>query len=154
VAALSTQLVGIASALSPTSASMLLDQGYSMVVPVLPESIYEHTLAARPNFRERCGSSARWVSPSLPSDKSSTCLPAPQPLQLLLAEAIKRKASLLRSIMAPTVTAPAPPPVRSEKPGKSYMFLVVNGALLLSLVGVGHAPFDCDAAGGPVCVQP
>jgi hypothetical protein len=53
VAAISTQLVSIAAALSPTSASMLLDQGYSMVVPVLPESIYEHTLAARPNFRER-----------------------------------------------------------------------------------------------------
>jgi hypothetical protein len=74
VAAISTQLVSIAAALSPTSASMLLDQGYSMVVPVLPESIYEHTLAARPNFRER------------------------------------------------------------ERPGKSYMFLLVNGALLLSLV--------------------
>ncbi len=28
---------------------------YSLAVPVVPTSIYEHTLVARPNFRERCG---------------------------------------------------------------------------------------------------
>lgn len=51
VAAISQQLVQIASALSPANASMLLDGGGSMVVPVLPQSIFEHTLVARPNFK-------------------------------------------------------------------------------------------------------
>ena len=52
---MSRQLVDIAASLSPANADMLLDRGYSMVVPVLPASIYEHTLVARPNFK------LRWV---------------------------------------------------------------------------------------------
>lgn len=51
---LSRQLIDIAASLSPANASMLLDRGYSMVVPVLPASIYKHTLVARPNFELRC----------------------------------------------------------------------------------------------------
>jgi hypothetical protein len=53
--AMSRQLVDIAASLSPENASMLLDRGYSLVVPVLPASIFEHTLVARPNFK------LRWV---------------------------------------------------------------------------------------------
>lgn len=52
---LSRQLVDLAASLCPANASMLLDQGYSLAVPVVPTSIYEHTLVARPNFKERCG---------------------------------------------------------------------------------------------------
>ena len=54
LAEMSRQLVDIASSLSPANASMLLDRGYSLVVPVLPTSIFEHTLVARPNFKLRC----------------------------------------------------------------------------------------------------
>ena len=42
-----------ARSLAPANASMLLDGGGSMVVPVLPASIYEHTIVARPHFDER-----------------------------------------------------------------------------------------------------
>lgn len=58
---LSRQLVDLAASLCPANASMLLDQGYSLAVPVVPTSIYEHTLVARPNFRERCGIEQEWA---------------------------------------------------------------------------------------------
>lgn len=61
VARLSCQLVRIAASLSHSNASMLLDQGYSLVVPVQPASIYEHTLMARPNFREREGPGSSYM---------------------------------------------------------------------------------------------
>jgi hypothetical protein len=57
----SQQLVNIASSLSPDNASMLLQSGYSMLVPVLPTSVYEHTLVARPNFQLRKTPPSNWM---------------------------------------------------------------------------------------------
>jgi hypothetical protein len=63
---MSRQLVDIAASLSPANASMLLDRGYSLVVPVLPASILEHTLVARPNFKLRwVGGGGGWVGASI-----------------------------------------------------------------------------------------
>ncbi|KAL4421860.1 hypothetical protein ABPG77_001342 [Micractinium sp. CCAP 211/92] len=61
VTVLSRHLVDLAASLCPANASMLLDQGYSLAVPVVPTSIYEHTLVARPNFRERDTPGANWM---------------------------------------------------------------------------------------------
>ncbi|KAL4423960.1 hypothetical protein ABPG75_001261 [Micractinium tetrahymenae] len=57
----SRQLVDLAASLCPANASMLLDQGYSLAVPVVPATIYEHTLVARPNFRERESPASNWM---------------------------------------------------------------------------------------------
>ncbi|KAL4423966.1 hypothetical protein ABPG75_001267 [Micractinium tetrahymenae] len=61
VSLVSRQLVDLAASLCPTNASMLLDQGYSLAVPVVPATIYEHTLVARPNFRERESPASNWM---------------------------------------------------------------------------------------------
>jgi hypothetical protein len=76
LAEMSRQLVDIASSLSPANASMLLDRGYSLVVPVLPTSIFEHTLVARPNFKLRC---APRPFPARPAPPDVPALPLPAP---------------------------------------------------------------------------
>lgn len=56
LATLSAQLVDIAASLSHANASMLLESagsGASLAFPVLPASLYEHSIAARPNFDRR-----------------------------------------------------------------------------------------------------
>lgn len=53
---LSAQLVDIASSLSHANASMLLESSVgsgSLVLPVLPAALYEHSIAVRPNFDRR-----------------------------------------------------------------------------------------------------
>lgn len=62
-AQLAASLLEIAASLSPTGASQMLERGESMVVPVVPASIYEHSLMARPDFSARCANPAGFCLP-------------------------------------------------------------------------------------------
>ena len=96
---LSVQLVRLASALSPASASMLR-QGSSMVVPVVPGSVFDHTIAAQPNFQSR----QAWLD----------------------------HAALWLCIEAYHAVPPLAQNCR-QTPPSNYMFILVNGAILVFL---------------------
>ena len=140
----SRQLVELVASLSSANASMLLDRGYSLVVPVLPSSIFEHTLVARPNFKLRCVPPCRrFCHTCVGRSALAACRGPFAPAVCWDGRTVHLQQAELSGCAHHGAAPPCPCVICRGIPPTHWMFLLVNGVLLVSLVS---EPASCRAS--------